>query len=166
MSQAEERIRNNKNSETVILYDASGKGIFIEQASGTSVDISHFLQQNAEKVVGGVLTHNHPNARSFSAADVETGSVYRFAEVRAVSRLYTFSIRPPEGMEWDQEYWDTTLGVLFRQYGNDIVQDLNAEVDTGNLTREEADIQFMHKVWARFDAEGLVRYTRSERRAS
>lgn len=95
----EEHIRG-KSAEVAQVLDARGRSLLVK-TTGSSNSVS-FTAEEASRMEGGVLTHNHPNASPFSTEDVKLAVRRGLREIRAVGsdgslyRLGTTSGWTPE----------------------------------------------------------------------
>lgn len=87
LGQLEDKIRNN-SFESAGLYN-NGKQILFK--NGSSKEIG-FTQQEVDMMKGGVLTHNHPNGKSFSLADLQLFHETKLNQLRIVSKDVEFSL--------------------------------------------------------------------------
>lgn len=101
----EEEIRMNKSFETAVLVNSDGDILIDKRGKSTSVE---FTQNECLMMKNGILTHNHPLGwrynenelgrigNSFSKADLSMAIAHDLAEIRAVTPLYTFSMKRPD----------------------------------------------------------------------
>lgn len=151
----EDEIRMNKNHETAVVIDKDGNILIDKRGAKYSVS---FTKQEVEQMKDAILTHNHPRGwafkenqigrigNSFSYPDIELAIVQDLAEIRAVTPLYTFSLKRPE------KGWGVTNTVL-KRYFNQETQKLRLEFESlikkGYLSPETASAIHFHELWKR-----------------
>lgn len=109
---------------------------------------------------GVIFTHNHPRGwdvpetdprrigNSFSPEDIGVACSAEVAEIRAVTPMRRYWMRPPpEG--WDMAYWRGTLLPTRTYYNNEVRAEFLREIRRGTMTPEEAEAQHNHEVWLR-----------------
>lgn len=79
----------NKDIEYAGLYSRDGTFIFSEIGTKDSVG---FTAEQLDQMTGGILTHNHPNERSFSIDDIRLFLNNNLAEVRVVTDEFIYSM--------------------------------------------------------------------------
>lgn len=89
---AEEKRIAGKKTETAILFDGQGRVVFSKGGDESSVN---FTNQEAAKMRGNILTHNHPNNSSFSAEDILCMRITSLKEIRAVTLDGVFIAKSP-----------------------------------------------------------------------
>ena len=101
----ENKIRMNKDFETLVAVDKNGNVVVDKRGEAFQVKIN---QAESIAVKDCVITHNHPRGwqakedtlgrigNSFSIDDIKTAIKDDVAEIRAVTPLYTFSMKRPK----------------------------------------------------------------------
>ena len=112
--ETEQRIRLNKDFETGVVFDKEGNILVDKRGSSRHVA---FTKDECAKIKDAILTHNHPGGwkfaegklgrvgNSFSADDIVMAIAYDLEEIRAVTPLYTFSLKRPKegwGINWKE----------------------------------------------------------------
>ena len=137
----EEKIRRNKK-ESATVYDKNGDEVFFQ--AGDEYEVPFTNEQMRMAISNGsILTHNHPESKSFSDNDMLLLVTMRLDEIRAVGEDYTYSMKynKPTNMEF-VEQWDKMNSALkeSRKHAGKIVDDWfykspqsNADVDKANM---------------------------------
>ena len=108
MSDLENRIIS-QTFETAGLYK-DGIQLFEKDGSAHAVN---FTNKDIKLMKGATLTHNHPSGANFSFDDIGIMSQNDIAEIRAVTKEFTFIMRNPIGkISEDDLYdnWDLAIG--------------------------------------------------------
>lgn len=87
-----------RSSEMLEVYDKNGKFIMAKRGGTNSVGLSPL---DLPKIVGCVITHNHPSGGAFSKDDWQFFRRWPISELRVVTEKETFYIRKPD--VWPQE---------------------------------------------------------------
>lgn len=110
--ETEQQIRQNKEFETGVVFDKNGNILVDKRGSARHVA---FTRDECAKMKDAILTHNHPGGwkyaenklgrvgNSFSGDDIVLAIAYNLEEIRAVTPLYTFSMKRPKdgwGINW------------------------------------------------------------------
>jgi hypothetical protein len=166
----ENDIRINKKFETLVAFDMNGNEVFRKQGGSTSVS---FSSEDLLNFKDNIVTHNHPKGwkydegsllrigSSFSPEDITTAISANAAEMRAVTPLYTFSIkRPKEG--WmsvsDMVGYYKKMNSEVRSYFESIIRNSkNQEVDI-----ERANVLHFHVLWKRLCDKYGIEYTKAK----
>jgi hypothetical protein len=152
LREQEQRIRGLEHEEAVAL-DGSGRELLRKQAEGRSIA---FTDTQVEQMRGAaIFTHNHPGGRSFSPDDVAFACALELGELRVVTPEWTHVLRPgPTG--WTAEYWHDRLDDAFERGQLAVNHELRQAIERGRLSVEEANADFLHRVWEWVaDREGL-----------
>jgi hypothetical protein len=157
LATAEGLIRNDTDRETVVVFK-DGKGVFVKQSLGTSVDLRSEILKHPDLFAGSVLTHNHPSALSFSYADVETAAFARLQEIRAVSKIYRFTLRDPQG-DMDMEYLRQSIDPIWPEITAAILTELSLDLSTMTVEQERL---FTHRILEEVAKRSRLVYTQSE----
>ena len=162
LSDAEGLIPHNKDTETFVAFDASGKGVFVKRETGLSVYIGRNIQEYPDIFVGATLTHNHPNSSAFSGADVETACLASAAEIRIAGSLYDYSLHPMSG-HFSWEMWENTIKPAYSRHAATLQMELQDQAQ--QMEQWEFERLFTHALWQRVSNEKTanVVYTRKER---
>lgn len=112
--ETEQQIRLNKDFETGVVFDKDGNILVDKRGSARHVA---FTKDECARMKDAILTHNHPGGwkfdenrlgrvgNSFSADDIVMAIAYDLEEIRAVTPLYTFSMKRPKdgwGINWKE----------------------------------------------------------------
>lgn len=136
--------------EEMNVFTTSGDLIF--RKAGTRNEVTFTLNQ-AEKMRGGILTHNHPNGTSLSPTDVELASDLGMAEIRAVAGPFrVYSMRPPPG-GWSEEYTTNVLRPAWNRHNEQIKARVQAGIDNGSIGVMRAEDAHWHTVWLNVSKE-------------
>ena len=178
IAKAETKIVGQKN-ETAVVFDKNGNEVFRKTGTSNAVE---FTASEAERMRGSTLTHNHPPVSSkesravihnlpLSGADGVLMANQKMAEVRAVTRDFTFSIKPkPGGLPIDAKKlnaaWRRRENVHFRKE----TSRLSELVRKGDITRHQAnergflyEQESQHKAWLDIADKHGVEYKREAR---
>lgn len=142
--------------ESAYIFTPEGTQVLHRQGQATSVEFTH---QELRHFARNVVTHYHPEERSFSAEDVHRAVDERVAEMRAVTLRYTYSLRPPES-GWKGN-WADNFASKYRSTLQDASNDLSRQVDEHKLSSQDANDAVLHHVWMRMAAESGWRYERT-----
>ncbi|MFJ1490511.1 hypothetical protein [Capnocytophaga canis] len=172
ISKIENDIRKNSDFETLVVLDKNGNALIDKRGEATSVSVTPneiFLMKD------NVVTHNHPRGwrspegtlgrigSSFSFEDISLAIKADVAEIRAVTPLYTFSMKRPE------KGWVKML-TLKREYEL-IEQQVREEMFSiigkkkGILQKEaikRAESMHYHLIWKRFCEKYNIEYTKTK----
>ena len=109
------------------------------------------------RVEVGIVTHNHPGGRSFSATDVRMARKANLRHLRVVTRRRRYSLQPPP------EGWHSvSLEELNQTVAHEqllLSSVLDDEIARQVLTRSLANEAAPHRLWERVAALGLIRYS-------
>jgi hypothetical protein len=147
LKRAEGRLAAKSSGETVVIFDAQGKGLFA--ARTTSLSFTPTAEEQRQ-MIGSILTHNHPNRDSVSVPDIQLAHSLDVREIRAVVGARVYSVRPPNG-GWGSRA-DLDLAI------NDAI---NCWLKA-NQGREWS-AKFNHDIAIALDRRGVLRYTVSKR---
>lgn len=115
----EDKIRYDQ-LETGILFDDDGSILIIKQ--GKSAEVG-FSQQEFSLFYGKTFTHNHPFGTSFSIADIERAIEYNLAELRVVTSLFRYSLKPKYGKNWCSKMALRHYFELIAKQADDVISD-------------------------------------------
>ncbi len=133
---AEDGIRWQSKESAVIFKD--GKMVLFKDGNENSVV---FSPEEAEATKGGVFTHNHPMGRSFSVQDLVMFEKWEYSELRAVSKGWTYSIKPAF------KRWN--IDVVHAEYGkvNKKIRDLfEDKILSNQITIDQAEATHHNEV--------------------
>lgn len=170
VTRIEDEIRMNKKFETAVAVDKGGNIILDKRGAKYSVS---FTRDEVKSIKDCIFTHNHPRGwgyaadrighigNSFSIADIKTAIVADVAEMRAVTPLYTFSMKRPEGG------WGVKPDTL-QDYANRKSRELSNEfyklIENGQLTPDNASAIHYHILWKRVAKHYNWEYTKKKTR--
>ena len=154
---AEGMIRNDVGRETVVVFDREGKGFLVKRSQGMSVDIEKEIRNHPDRFEGATLTHNHPNSAAFSGRDALTAGLAKLREIRAVSRLYRYSLSRPVG-NLDLAFVENVVLPTFQRLFAPLMEELSQRQST--LSEAEYNQLFTHLMWERIASETDLLYTR------
>lgn len=143
---------------------------------------AQFTSDEMRNMRGAVVTHNHPQPRSFSNADIETAYAAQVRQIRAVTPQYIYIMEPPRG-GWNANLWnygdakarvpryaesprlDRARGHadVFSTIRRRVEREYDRRVASGTMTRHEADNAIPHAIWTRFARATGARYRRVAR---
>ena len=167
----EDKLRFIKDHEVAAVYDADGNLVIEIHGSASSVDLGPYID-DIRDVGKATLVHNHPlgwqyplsdprhAGSSFSPEDIATACYAELIEIRAITPLYRFSMRPADAETWDANYWlDKIFPVLEKQKATAIRTTLES-VKAYKTKKEVAEADFWHRVWLRMATDLPLSYER------
>jgi len=164
-------LRQIKDHEVAVVFNAVGKIVFEEHGGGSSVDLGPYLDQ-IKQVDGATLVHNHPlgwrfepndsrhAGSSFSPEDIATACYAELAEVRAVGPRTGYSMRPAGDLRWNGDYWINAVEPTLKRHKASVIRSTLQAVSEHRTSREAAEARFWHEVWQRVANDLLVIYQR------
>ena len=159
IEQNEAEIRNN-DYETFVAVSPEGDLVAHIDGTQSRVTIPPLTMQMMRDTPGTVFTHNHPSGASFSQNDLITGARAKVTELRAVSRDYTYSIRPKDGKSWPgQERIKNTYKGNWRRARTNKIN----KYKRGTITLDEVnDRSFIHEAMQKTAIALDLDYKRTE----
>jgi hypothetical protein len=142
-----------QNFESAALYQ-NGEFVFFKDGESARV---RFTEEEAAKMQGGILTHNHPSSRSFSEADFTLLANRQLKEIRAVSKYFTYSVVNESGktISW------TDVGDYYKKKNREVFKEFSDKINSGFLTAERAEAQHAHLVSVAVAKKFGLKYTRT-----
>lgn len=162
--------RHQQGQEEAVVFDETGAQLL--RKIGEDYGVS-FTDEDLAAMRGGYLTHNHPRGwdhpeddprrigNSFSPADLHLACSVELSEIRAVTPIHRYSIKPPAG-GWNQRYWNNTLSDAYGRADDAVRQRNTTAVRQGEMTDEEAEAHHFHQVWTQVAEELGLTYERIE----
>lgn len=159
----------NLPAERVVSVDDRGNTVFAADGGKTSV----FIPNDAlEKMKGTVITHNHPNLGwrdkdprskgfSFSSADIGTAAIVEAKEIRAVSKGYDHSLKPPKS-GWNEEFYNKKVVPSYQKHYRDLSWSYSTRVMFGRISQSQAEVDFFHELNTRVAGDTGMIYQRKE----
>lgn len=153
----ENEIRMNKKFETGVAYDKDGNLILDKRGQAYSVS---FTREESKLMKNAIFTHNHPRGwaadekrwahigNSFSIDDIAFAVFNDLAEIRAVTPLYTFSMKRPEG-GWGKYKDVKSFRTAMNRQNTKIREELMKAVEKESITPEQAGAIHYHLLWKR-----------------
>ena len=153
----ENKIRMNKKFETAVGYDKDGNIVLDKRGQAYSVS---FTKEECRSMKNAIFTHNHPRGwaadekrwahigNSFSIDDIAFAVFNDLAEIRAVTPLYTFSMKRPEG-GWGTFKDVKSFRTAMNRQSNKLQRELSEAIGKGYVTPEKASIIHYHLLWKR-----------------
>lgn len=153
----ENNIRMNKKFETGVVYDKDGNLILDKRGQAYNV---YFTKEECNLMKNAIFTHNHPRGwaadekrwahigNSFSIDDIALAVFYDLAEIRAVTPLYTFSMKRPES-GWGKFKDLRSFRTAMNRQNKIIREELMKAVENEYITPEQAGIIHYHLLWKR-----------------
>lgn len=151
VTETEERIRQQRY-ETAYIYDSEGNAVVEKDGQKYSVS---FTKEELVKMKDCVFTHNHPRGwegtedswlrlgSSFSNEDVSLGVYCDVAEIRAVTPVYTFSMkRPAKGWNIDYE----GVKIEYNKMENEVREDILGAIRVRAISIDQANVLHHHLV--------------------
>lgn len=167
----ENELRNIKDHEVAVVYDADGNLVIEKHGDFSSVDLSPDI--NMIKEIGGAtLLHNHPlgwkyvnsdprhAGNSFTPEDIATAYCAELAEIRAMALAYRFIMRPSGAALWNSDYWLNTIYPVLEKHRSAAIRINLKSVKSRKIKKEVAEADFWHRVWLRVAADLRLSYGR------
>lgn len=170
ITMVEDEIRMNKGFETAVVMDKDGNIVVDKRGSKYQVA---FQKNELALMKDAVLTHNHPRGwgfknneighigNSFSYSDIALAMTADLAEIRAVTPLYTFSLKRPESG------WGVTLKDFEKFYDKQnriLTYEFRELIRMKYITPETASAIHYHKLWQRIAKHYNWNYTKLKTR--
>ena len=167
----EAELRQIKDHEVAVVFDAFGEIIIEEHGGGSSVDLGPYIAQ-IQQVDGATLAHNHPlgwqfepddprhAGNSFSSEDIETACYAKLSEIRAICPVFCYSARPAKGLHWDGDYWISMVQPALERHKSAVVSTTLQAVREHDMSEEVAEARFWHEVWQRVANDLPIVYKR------
>lgn len=143
---AEYEVKGNKTGETAFILDKEGNTLLRKRGAQDHVG---FTAEEATRMKGNVLTHNHPFESSFSSDDVRCLIKYKLGEMRAVTSDYRYSMK----MKPRHKITVDKFKELVDYYNTWIQNETWDKIDGGRMTVQEAKNNHWHEVWSRMSQE-------------
>lgn len=170
VADVEKDIRMNKSFETGVVIDTDGTILIDKRGKSYSVG---FSEDEVKQMKDKIMTHNHPRGwkaspdrmahigSSFSDSDLVSAVYADILEVRAVTPLYTFSMkRPASG--WGVSY--QTVMDTYRQIDKAVQHELWQAVRAKRLKPEQASAIHSHLVNKRLAKQLGWEYSKAKTR--
>lgn len=166
----ENEIRMNKKFETGVVFDS--KGNILVDKRGASYSVS-FEKDELLKMKDGIMTHNHPRGwgypekslarigNSFSPADIYLAVNWDLAEMRAVTPLYTFSMKRPKG-GWGMSF--ENVKSIIESENKKLKKEFDKRIDNDTLTISQASVMHFHILWKRVSEKCGWNYSKAKTR--
>jgi hypothetical protein len=148
-----ERVISGLPVEHAFAFTQDGKFLFHQTSS--SPDSVLLLPEQEALLNGAVLTHNHPDARSISEADLELAMHFGLRQVRAVTTWARYWIEPPP------QGWRLYRQRIRRAIAEErplVIRALRSDIEAGILTGDDADHLYQHMLWRRMARRRLLHY--------
>lgn len=135
LSAAEKSLIGRKTEKSVI-YDPGGTVVFEKAGDRGSV---RFTQEETQRMKGGVLTHNHPNASCFSPEDIRMLFDAKLTEIRAVTRDGVYRLQRP--VKWPgRKYSLEKIEQIYYDIDKEVSTPLYAKAFAGQISFAEAEM--------------------------
>lgn len=115
----EDKIRYDQ-LETGILFDDDGSILIIQQGKSDEVSFSY---QELSLFKQRTFTHNHPMGTSFSLQDIIMAIDWKLAEIRVVTPLFRYSLKPKYGKDWCNKSTVKHYFELLEQQADNVISD-------------------------------------------
>lgn len=145
-----EETRRKLKHEELDVFDAKGNTVLHKKGGKSSVGCT---QTDISMMKDCVATHNHPGGlqfaentwgrigNSFSMEDIGLAIVSNLAEIRAVTPVYTFSLkRPANG--WGVSYSEFTKG--YKRLEKSVIKEIGQLINANKLSVEVSTATFYH----------------------
>lgn len=154
-----ERKRINNDIEVASLYDQDGMHYRTITGGKNYVDVTEITHER-NQTTGRVFTHNHPQATSFSPADISILLEYKPAEMRAIDRTGTLYRARAEGTKKERE--EALKYLNSKKFENHLkeIAPLAEKYKTGEITEHQFQYEGWHEVWQSAKDALKIRYER------
>lgn len=130
----EESIVKSEN-EKAVLYGTDGEVIFEKTGDREYVQ---FTGSETQKMLNGILTHNHPNNSCFSPEDIHTLFNAKLSEIRLVTQDGIYRLQKP--LEWPkQKYSLEKIEEIYYAIDKEICTPLFSKAYAGEISFAEAE---------------------------
>lgn len=165
---AEDEIRRD-SFETLLVFDRTGREILRKPGQRDNVQLTVAEYRHLR---GRVVTHDHPHGwtfpptdprhegHSFSLQDVSLAIGGAVAEMRVVTPVWRYSLRPGPGQRWTRRFFTRLVEPAFREADMDVRGDFMTAVYAGQMTLVQGMSRHYHEVWIRVAAQTGVHYER------
>jgi hypothetical protein len=115
------------------------------------------VQADVTAMTGCVVTHNHPDGKSFSEKDIALACGASVLEIRVVTPTWTFRMRPPPG-GWSLITWLETIEPVFDYTYWDIKAEMERAIKGGGMQDLDHDWEFWSELWQQVAAKCSLQY--------
>lgn len=157
LNEIEKNISNHSTEHTYV-FDKRGNSL-IENRIGDEFSVG-FSKEEVAKFNGAILTHNHPDNSPISLGDIVFLQEHNLQELRAVTKDYIYSISSNDKMvkadlgKLRQDHSDFRIGIL---------DNFIDKIDSGNMSKQEANIELKHFVIEKICDRYKINYGREGR---
>jgi SPP1 gp7 family putative phage head morphogenesis protein len=153
LQKVEDEIRN-QNFESIAVFK-NGKKIFFKNGDKSSVTMT---DNEVKLFKDAIVTHNHPSSRSFSEADLVLFHNTKSKELRAISKLYDYSLSGNTS-----KFTYTELKKKYLEFNKSVREIFTYKMDKNELTLEQANAEHHHEVNKLFAEYFNLTYKRVKR---
>ena len=153
----EDGIKDNDFENLIIINPKNGEVQLNKK--GKEKEVSATLSELA-KSGGAIVTHNHPKLDfPFSPPDIKTGMMTRTQEIRVVSPVARYSMKPPKD-GWSREYHDKVWLPVYEKNQAAAIARYRKAYANRKVTTDIADVEFRQLAVETTAKELGVPYTR------
>ena len=105
-----------------------------------AVNYVRFAPAEMARMKGMIVTHNHPSGASLSMPDVRLAMRLQMAEMRAVGKLYRYSIKPGPG-GWSEDLWKNVVSQEYQIALQEVLDALLPALQSGRMTETEFNLR-------------------------
>ena len=157
LAQVESEIRI-QTYETLVVLDKNGNKLDSSDGASNHVVVS---DKTLSFMKGNIITHNHPSGwefdpsepqhagNSFGIEDLRVAFEGEVAEIRAVTPMHVYTMRPPPG-GWNGDIWRDKAERVYHLMNETVRSDFMNGINDGSLTISEANARHYHEVCTRF----------------
>jgi len=139
------------NYERGLLIDRTGKVIVQQDGGAHSI---RWALADAQKGEGGILTHNHPSAGSFSDADINFLTRFRLKEIRAVGHRSDYGkVDYSAKLIGERPKWDSDIKDSMAFAENQARVELEHKLGAGEISIDNINFNINHRKWELFQAD-------------
>ncbi|WP_287128092.1 hypothetical protein [Candidatus Cyanaurora vandensis] len=149
------RRRDPRLPELAYVLDEQGNVLLEKEGQNDRIT---FTQAELDLLTGKILTHNHPSGRSLSEQDVDLLLASGLAQIRATGAGYDYSMDLPENPISTYFIIKGRIEAMKSEIG----QQLRNQMNSGEITLEEANLLGLHLLWSRLSPVLKVTYRREK----
>ena len=155
---ADEEVLSRRKKETAVVYGPDGEYLF--QKRGNENEIQ-FTWAQSKRLIGSVISHNHPLGTSLSGQDICTLLVSKAVEVRAATESGVYYMRAPQRWPAEINTADKILSVR-KEIDEEVKKECQTLYKAGKLTRAERHLLRVDETNRRFAERYGLDYGKEE----
>lgn len=135
----------------------SGKTLF--EKTDNATNYIKFSNDQIELMKGNILSHNHPRGTSFSDSDIGLAMKAKVQETRIAAKQYNYSMKAGRS-EWTEKFYINSVMPEFQKMNIEFRTELIKKIESGEKTREFANLNHNHIIWTRLAKKFGFKYSR------